>query len=658
MNLKTLTHILLALALSVNSISQQKIHVSPLGSDANNGSKKSPLQSLSEAVKRIHKAEKQSLILLEEGDYYLNKTVYIENIKNLTITGIKDAKVTLHGSIEIPVNYIKSLNREDSIPVKEKHYQNIYKVDLAKLDLNLGTLSQVGYGQKVKACWAEPILNGIVLNLARWPNKGFTKLGEVIDCGSSPSKYERPSRGAIFCFDNKRLNKWIDETDLWLYGYFAAGWADDAVKVKSIDSTNNTIQTLHPSHHTFISGHDYNRWFAYNAISELDNEEEYFIDRKNNVLYFYTKQKIKTLEISQLTSPLISIRNSTSININNVNFNGSRDRALIILNSDNVTLSNSEIKNMGSYAILIDQGCRNCSVYNCLVKETGVGGIILKGGIRAKLIAGNNAVVKCTITNFNRIDGAYRPAIGISGVGNNIDGCRISHSPSMAIRLKGNNHLISNNFFHHICQEVNDQGVIYIGRDPSERGNIVRGNYFSSISTNFDNTSVYLDDGACGMLIENNVFTSAGRYAILIGGGSDITVKNNLIYNGENGIHIDNRVETRSNKWIQPDGLFEKKMNAVSYNQEPFKSQYPNIENYFATNGAPTNIIITDNEFTSIKTPLHTKGEWAEFNNNLINSPTDSISKILEIQKTNKLTLPPILKGFGYQQVCPTDKSQ
>lgn len=85
------------------------------------------------------------------------------------------------------------------------------------------------------------------------------------------------------------------------------------------------------------------------------------------------------------------------------------------------------------------------------------------GGDRKTLQAGNNIVSNCLFHANNRIAKSYRPAVHITGVGNRIVHCEMYDSPSMAILMHGNNHLIENNYIHDVCLEVEDQGAFYYG---------------------------------------------------------------------------------------------------------------------------------------------------------------------------------------------------
>lgn len=634
-----------------SAIAELRIYVSPNGNDSNDGTFKNPLASLYAAIEKSKKHPDSCSIILKEGRYIIDKTIVLSNINNLSITGEGNCLVKLLGSINIPVTSIKKLSHSDSIKFNNDAFNRIFEVNMSELGiLDYGQIRQVGYNQSVSSSWAEAVLNNDILHLSRWPNNYYQRIGEVIHPNDSLSLNKQADEGALFKYNNTRINSWKKEQDIWLYGYFKYGWAEDAVKVASIDTVNQTINTLHPSCHGFSSDGDYNRWYAFNVLKELDSEGEYYIDRKTGILYFFTKQKIESLELTQLKQPFITISNSSSISIQNIAFLNSRDRAVIVKNSDNIQFFNCQFKNLGSYAIHVDKGSSDCVIDNCLIKDVGVGGIILEGGNRKTLTKGNNIVTRSTITNFNRIDGAYRPAIRIDGVGNIVDQCEISQAPNMAIRIYGNDHKIINCHFFDICQTINDQGVIYTGRNPSERGHIIKGNIFRDITTSWDNTSVYIDDGACGMTIQNNIFFKPGRYAVLIGGGSAIAVKDNLFVDGNVAIHLDNRLETRSKKWLTPNGLFEKKLKAVRYTEEPYISSYPGIDKYFDYQGKPHNISITGNRFINLNHGFRGDSTLVSGIKNNITIANDTVNfKSLE-QLYQSIDWPMIpLSEIGYQ---------
>jgi hypothetical protein len=258
-------------------------------------------------------------------------------------------------------------------------------------------------------------------------------------------------------------------------------------------------------------------------------------------------------------------------------------------------------------------------ISNCHIYNTGSGGIILGGGNRLTLEKGNNQVVNCRIHDFNRIERSYKSAINIDGVGNIIRNCEISDCPGSAILLHGNEHLIEYNNIHDAVKEGDDMGAIYYGRDPSEFGNKVRNKFFHHLGNDHGYlVAVYHDDGACGMEVYGNVFYKAGKRASLIGGGNDNVYRNNLFIDCPVAIHLDNRLQGWGKNMVQRNEIFEKRLEAVNYQQPPYDSAYPSLKNYFGDKpGMPKRNYIQDNVFVNTKMITDGNAEWTNVGRNL-----------------------------------------
>ena len=120
----------------------------------------------------------------------------------------------------------------------------------------------------------------------------------------------------------------------------------------------------------------------------------------------------------------------------------------------------------------------NHGVVSCDIYKTGAGGVSLGGGDRKTLTPAGNYVLNCHIHDFNRLDRSYRAGVNIDGVGNRIAHCLIHDAPNNAIYLFGNDHVIEYNELHHVCRGASDMGAFYMGRDPSQQGNVLRYNFF------------------------------------------------------------------------------------------------------------------------------------------------------------------------------------
>jgi hypothetical protein len=260
------------------------------------------------------------------------------------------------------------------------------------------------------------------------------------------------------------------------------------------------------------------------------------------------------------------------------------------------------------------QSGKNNGIVNCTIYNTGAGGIHLSGGDRLSLDPGNNYVENCTIHDFNRIEKSYRAGIDISGVGNRISHCEIYNAPSMAILLRGNDHLIEYNEIHHVCREVHDQGALYYGRDPSERGHKVFYNFFHHLNSVHATSAVYHDDGACGMEVFGNVFYKPGKIPVLIGGGMDNPYTNNIFIEAELGIHVDNRNQTWASGLLSEGGIYDQRLKMIRFQEPPYSERYPKLSRYWEDDPSqPKRNPVSKNIFYKVKRPYRYNIEWMPF---------------------------------------------
>jgi len=427
--------------------------------------------------------------------------------------------------------------------------------------------------------------------------------------------------GGTFTYNDPRPSNWKEPKKIWLTGFFMWGYADDAIPVAKIDTIRRIITTALPTKYGFGAGKPWRAYYAYNIPEEIDVPGEYYVDSASRVLYFLPPDKLKSVELSVLEDPIVDIQGVSNISLKNLQFTCSRGMGIDMEKTKDVRIDGCTFTNLGMMAIFMgkkglepskdektekpdkpvkpvvkntvdiinyiyenttfdSEGGTNNGIINCQVYNTGMGGIYLSGGNRLKLEPAHNFVKNCQIHDFNRIEKTYRPAIYIAGVGNSISNCEIYNSPSVAILLHGNNHIIEYNVIHHTTLEVDDMGAIYYGRDPSERGNIVRYNYFHNLGGQNKTMAIYHDDGACGMSVIGNVFYRAGTVGGFIGGGQDNNYTNNIFLNVRYALHIDKRLNNWAKNVIQKDGLFLKRLDAVNYNKPPYSTAYPDLKDY------------------------------------------------------------------------------
>ena len=173
----------------------------------------------------------------------------------------------------------------------------------------------------------------------------------------------------------------------------------------------------------------------------------------------------------------------------------------------------------------------------------------------------------------------YRPAIFVDGVGNRVAQNYIGDAPHVGILLKGNDHIIEFNEFARICTETADTGALYMGRDFTERGNVIRFNLFRDCggpgAFSADISAIYLDDCASGTLVYGNIIYKCGR-GILLGGGRDNTIDNNLLIECNPAIHIDARgLGWMKNFFDGTEPILFDRLRLVRFDQPPYSRRYP-----------------------------------------------------------------------------------
>ncbi|WP_140939262.1 right-handed parallel beta-helix repeat-containing protein [Sphingobacterium lumbrici] len=666
--------LLFAFLLIVGTTSAQtvkQLFVSPSGNDKAIGTIDKPFATLAKArtaVKTILENEKGVAIhvYFREGDYFFKSSVLFDQLDSgtedspVTYSAYQDELVSFSGGISLPVNL--------AVPVKDKAIltrfpvsakDKILQINLKKAGvMDYGTLKPYGFGRPYEPAPLELFVNKEALILSRFPNDSLMRMGKVIDPGSVPRNGDFSQRGGKFHFMNDAPNRWSQAKDAWISGFFHYGYADDAVQIADLDLKNKIITTKQETLYGFKSGAQFNKFFAYNLMEEIDMPGEYYLDRTSGILYFYpVADDLESIEVSMLEEPLVQLKDASFIHFKKITFECSRGIGLYIENGRENKIDSCVFRNLGIVAINMGKGVEPFKqlthegdgvvasaklgsltnyiythttfnreagighiISNCEIYNIGSGGISLSGGDRLTLEKGNNQVVNCSIHDFNRINRSYKAGINIDGVGNIIRNNEIYNCPGSAILLHGNDHLIEYNSIHHAVTDGDDMGAVYYGRDPSEQGSKVQYNFFHHIGNNHGLiVAVYHDDGACGMEVTGNIFYKAGSRNILMGGGSDNVYRNNIFIGPQQALHLDNRLMNWAKSSLDKDGIFQKRLEAVNYKDEPYAGRYPHLSNYFEDNPAlPKRNFIEHNVFVDIKMIHYGSPAWSYIGKNYI----------------------------------------
>jgi hypothetical protein len=240
----------------------------------------------------------------------------------------------------------------------------------------------------------------------------------------------------------------------------------------------------------------------------------------------------------------------------------------------------------------------------CDISEMGeIGESFTGGGNRITLTSGTNFAQCNTIHRVSRLSWTYNPAIYLIGVGYYIGHNLIYDAPHNAVLLYGNNHLVEYNEIHHVCTATADAGAIYMGQDWTMRGNVFRYNYIHDINLGGGATDpsgvigLYLDDYFSGSTVFGNIFCAVD-HGLLIGGGRDNTVQNNIFAGCTNyAIHVDQRgLGWESSSITNTNSSLWTKLKAMPYQTPPWSIQYPALVGIATNNpGAALGNVIQQN---------------------------------------------------------------
>jgi hypothetical protein len=634
--------------LVINQVLGQEFYVSPAGNDKSNGTAAAPVATLSKAQELIKKFktanpnyEGDIIVHIGPGNYELQEGLKLDE----TVTGSKQTpiiwrgvnkdKVIISGGKKIKSSAFKKV-KDPSILIRvgKSAAAALYQVSLKQLGiLNYGKHQSYGHGQPVIPAPLELFFNNEPLTLAHYPNIGSIKIGKVIDKGSVPRIGDTSNRGGIFEYTDTRHTKWAGQKDIWLQGTFNYGFADDNINIEKIDTLKKQIKLVTPHLYGLGNGKDFQAYTAYNILEELDSPGEWWLDTKTGILYVWPPSTLATasITVSVLETPIVSVINQTYTTLEGLTIEAGRGMGIYMEGGHHNTIVGCSIRNVGTSGIFMGQGAeankgpmsidnfeghpvpgiigslqnylykntswnRNAGydqqILSCDVYNTGSGGIYLSGGDKRTLTKANNIVENCKVHDFNRRNKFIWSGISVDGCGNKIRHCEIYNSDWQGIFVHGNEHVFEYNNIHHVTLNSDDTSPWYIGRDPSDRGNVVRYNYFHHIGNpNRMNMGIYCDDSSADVFVFGNVFYKMEtKHGILFtNSGWDLTMKNNIIIEptdatAQISAHYYTWAAGSEKSMFGENGLIRNRLTkSVSYTTEPYASKYPGLLEYLDT---------------------------------------------------------------------------
>ena len=592
--------VLILVVFSLSLRAQQSYFVATNGKPTAKGTIKDPFPDLwtaRDAIRNIKK-NKNITIYVRKGTYKIDTTFLLNkedsgNSKcRITYTNYKDERVILIGGTKITGNRIKKINNGSIYQRLPASVRNkVRQVDLEPLtETDYGSIEFWQYGlPNPKIPRGGLTIDNERLQLSRYPDTGFTKLGEIIDEGSIP-RYNRgnhPTTVRANTKDLSRIRKWnkAGHKNIWMYGYFKEDYADGILQVDKLDAKKNIINLKQPSYYGAKEG---NPIYYFNILEEITEPGEYYIDEKNHMLYFYPPGTISnnsTLSISTSKDLLIAIHGANYITFNGFDIEETRGSAISIKDGSNNQIRHCTIRNIEKNGILMYEGDFNNKIAYCNFDNIGLRPFDIAGGDKDALKKGNCEALHCRVTNFG-VNGNGR--INLRGIGNRIAHCDISQSNGDAIKFNGMEHIIEYNDIYDVDRTASDAGAIYTGRNVADFKNIIRYNYIHDIvdpgGTGVQ--GIYIDDKSSNVVCHGNIFKDVGNAAFKINGGRHCVFENNLIINTE----IAAKIQKHAGAWINwvKSPAQQRNLKDINYSNSSFKSRYPKVSKTFV--GAEPNM--------------------------------------------------------------------
>ncbi len=575
-------------------------HVAPSGDDGGEGTEAAPFATLPAARDAI-RALKQSeglpeggvTVWVHEGAYEAEETFTLteedsgEAARRIVYRAMLETMVRLVGGRELPADRFAPLGKD---AVRERMDRAAGK---EVLWIDLREFGMTDLGTYPERAGEPPVIPELFfddqrMTLARWPNEGWAEIAKVIESGPAPWRKHESDGMGTFEYEGDRPARWLNAPGVWLHGYWCFDWRSETLQVKSIAPEKRHITLLHNHGYGLGSGNPAaRRYHAVNLLEELDSPCEYYIDRVDGRLYFWPPKPIKAGRtiLSTLKDPVVFLDGVSHVTLCGFTVEACAGLGIRMNGGEANEIAACTIRNTGLDAVVVDGGERH-RVVACNIYDTGQGGIRISGGDRRTLTPCGHEVINNHIHHVSRRQrtGAYH--VRLRGVGIRLAHNLLHDGPHQAIGLGGNDHVIELNEIHHTGMETDDCGSFYMGRNPSERGSVIRHNFWHDIGGSFSHgsTAVYFDDGSGGQRVFGNVFCRAagGSFgAVFMHGGHGNTVDNNIF--------VDCKLALGQAPWT--DGRWMEQVNGalwqrvlledVDITKPPYSERYPDLEGFF-----------------------------------------------------------------------------
>jgi hypothetical protein len=623
-------------------------YVATNGNDSNDGSIGSPFLTLTKARDTIRTVRGVDFgganVYVRAGDYLVDN--FALSLADATTVGspiiykaYNNEAVRLMGGTAITGFSLVDGSDVNYSRLNVGARSSIYKATLNPATYSFGTIGFIYSAFTLT-------YNGVPMELARWPNAneptytgvqsyatggviGWDRVSGIIggNTGYNDSTYYTGINGIKYATNVPLSHSWTIPSatslnPIWINTYSTQEYYSYYIKITGIDTATQSLyyagDTELPYKQSRIWGNSGNyqtigRFYYVNVLEELNIPGEYYLDRINNILYFYPPGPITATNTvgSVTTGQLLNLSAVSGTTFNGFELAQCRQDSVLLSNSNYNNIINCNIHDGGLSAINILNSTGNvvsgCNIHHFM----GIYGVNVEAGDYPSLTPGNNLIVNNTIHDTSLWRKGQSRAIMLKGVGNTAKNNLIYNTPYIGIWFFGNDHLIEDNEIHHTCTETCDGGAIYGNTafdisghyyQYTTRGTVVKNNYVHD-SIKDPNTfyegqaGIYVDDICCGVTITGNIVHNVAN-GVQCNGGRDNIVRNNIITKSRSagiymaqcafGIFSGNYPSGHGQWQVDPNGAsqtynnsdFLDFANLMNYKNPPY-SKYPHLTGFW-----------------------------------------------------------------------------
>lgn len=582
------------------AVSENKIYVEN-GAAGGNGTLSAPFGTLGEAQAKL--AEMSAVgeikggvtVVLRGGTYSLDSTLEIGDLNGTQITymAYEGEDVTLTAGKNIPANYFEKVTDKNILQkIPQQGKNRVYVTELSRVGLSDIPQMNLRSGTPYTL-----VLGDEKGTLARWPNEGYGKTGEVIDTGARSDSGPR-KKGFTYEISDARLLRWKDAKNGWLNGYWMTPYTIDYASIAKIDADKMRIVG---KDWNGLGNYGYARYFAENLLEEIDKPGEWYLDNESNKLYVYPYTETMDCDVKFAASdyPIVKFSGAKNAVVRGINVEvGGTDGVVFDEASSGCMFAGGKIRYVSGSGAVIN-GTNN-TVRDCDISYVGSRGIVVSGGNDKELVPGGNAAENNEIHNTGT-GGGSKQGIAMSGCANRVSNNHVYDIPTHGIIGSGMEQTIENNIIERTNLEMGDTGGLYfltygLGYGTKIRYNIVKDSVGLMPIAGFSGEGalgIYIDDVTSGLEIYGNVVYNAKEPGTFIHGGRYNKIYNNMYINCDTPIRI---TKTGIAKSIAIGGTIWN--NLIAYNVEngPIGQKYPHAKETFTDNfGDPIYNTVTNN---------------------------------------------------------------